>query len=131
MSSPSRVLQSFMRSWDDPMNDHLLFRNVTELVLFGTRGHLRTGAPGRRQVNILQTQKREHSRKPDEIYDIVEQCSPGPYLELFARHNRPGWVQWGDEIGEISKKGQDYHPAAMQVALPLQEKQGKYRRNAS
>lgn len=73
------------------------FRNVTELILFGTRGNLRTFGPGRRQVNIIISRKREHSRKPDELYDIIEQCSPGPYLELFARHYRPGWVQWGDE----------------------------------
>jgi len=74
------------------------FRNVTELVLFGVRGSLRTDDPGRRQVNLLATQKREHSRKPDELYKIVEQCSYGPYLELFARNPRPGWVQWGNEV---------------------------------
>ena len=67
------------------------FRNVTELVLFGVRGNLRTLKPGRRQVNIITSRKREHSRKPDELYDIIEACSPGPYLELFARHNRKGW----------------------------------------
>ena len=74
------------------------FRNVTELVLFGVRGSLRTYQPGRRQVNIMRTRKREHSRKPDELYQIIENCSPGPYLELFARHGREGWVQWGDEL---------------------------------
>jgi N6-adenosine-specific RNA methylase IME4 len=73
------------------------FRNVTELVLFGVRGHMRTLPPGRRQVNLLATRKREHSRKPDEIYDIIESCSPGPYLEIFARFPRPGWKQWGNE----------------------------------
>jgi N6-adenosine-specific RNA methylase IME4 len=73
------------------------FRNVTELVLFGVRGSMRTLPPGRRQVNILATRKREHSRKPDEIYDIIESCSPGPYLEVFARFRRPGWKQWGNE----------------------------------
>lgn len=73
------------------------FRNVTELVLFGVRGSLRTLQPGRRQVNIMSTRKREHSRKPDELYDIIEACSPGPYLELFARHNKSNWHQWGDE----------------------------------
>lgn len=73
------------------------FRNVTELVLFGVRGSMRTLPPGRRQVNILSTRKREHSRKPDEIYDIIESCSPGPYLEVFARFRRPGWTQWGNE----------------------------------
>jgi N6-adenosine-specific RNA methylase IME4 len=73
------------------------FRNVTELVLFGVRGGLRTLAPGRRQVNLFASRKREHSRKPDELYPIVEACSPGPYVELFARHPRSGWTAWGDE----------------------------------
>lgn len=73
------------------------FRNVTELVLFGVRGSMRTLKPGRTQVNTLATRKREHSRKPDEIYDIIEACSPGPYLELFARFTRKGWEQWGNE----------------------------------
>ena len=73
------------------------FRNVTELVLLGVRGSFRTLAPGRRQVNLLLSRKREHSRKPDELYNIIEQCSPGPYLELFARHQRTGWIPWGNE----------------------------------
>ena len=73
------------------------FRNVTELVLFGVRGSMRTLKPGRTQVNLFPTRKREHSRKPDEIYDIIENCSPGPYLELFARFRRTGWSQWGNE----------------------------------
>ena len=74
------------------------FRNVTELILFGVRGkNARTLAPGRRQVNLLATRKREHSRKPDEQYEIIEACSPAPYLELFARGIRKGWVTWGDQ----------------------------------
>jgi N6-adenosine-specific RNA methylase IME4 len=74
------------------------FRNVTEMLLFGVRGkNARTLAPGRRQVNLLATRKREHSRKPDEIYPIIEACSPGPRLELFARGTRPGWTVWGNE----------------------------------
>lgn len=74
------------------------FRNVTELVLFGVRGkNARTLAPGRRQVNMVKTQKREHSRKPDELYDVIEACSPGPFLELFARGSRLGWSNWGNE----------------------------------
>ena len=74
------------------------FRNVTELVFFGIRGkNARTLAPGRRQVNIIKTAKREHSRKPDELYDVIERCSPGPFLELFARGPRPNWVGWGSE----------------------------------
>jgi len=74
------------------------FRNVTEAILFGVKGSVRTGAAGRRQVNMLATRKREHSRKPDEIYGIVEACSPGPYLEMFARFPRAGWDQFGDEV---------------------------------
>jgi len=81
------------------------FRNVTELILFGVRGkNNRTLQPGRKQVNIIATRKREHSRKPDELYDIIERCSSGPYLELFARHYRRGWAQWGDEMAAAQLK---------------------------
>lgn len=77
------------------------FRNVTELVLFGVRGkNARTLAAGRRQVNLLSTRKREHSRKPDEIFSIIEACSPGPRLELFARGTRPGWTVWGNQADD-------------------------------
>lgn len=80
------------------------FRNVTELVLFGVRGkNARTEKAGRTQVNFLATRKREHSRKPDEFYDIVESCSPGPRLEMFARGGRPGWSVWGNQ-------SEDYYP---------------------
>ena len=77
------------------------FRNVTELILFGVRGkNARTLAPGRSQVNYLSSRKREHSRKPDEQYGIIEACSPGPYMELFARGERKGWVGWGNQADE-------------------------------
>ena len=77
------------------------FRNVTEIVLFGVRGkNARTLQPGRTQVNYLETRKREHSRKPDEIYPIIEACSPGPRIELFARGMRPGWTVWGNQAEE-------------------------------
>ena len=74
------------------------FRNVTELLLFGVKGNLRTLQPGRTQVNVLMSRKGEHSRKPEAVYDLIERCSPGPYLELFARARAQGWVQWGDEL---------------------------------
>jgi N6-adenosine-specific RNA methylase IME4 len=77
------------------------FRNVTEIILFGVRGkNARTLAPGRRQVNLLATRKREHSRKPDEQYEIIEACSPGPYLELFARGTRKNWIMWGNQADD-------------------------------
>ncbi len=88
------------------------FRNVTELILFGVRGSMRTLGPGRTQVNLIATKKREHSRKPDELYELIESCSPGPYLEIFARFCRPGWEQWGNEdveensfLGVARRKG--------------------------
>lgn len=82
------------------------FRNVTEIVLFGTRGrNARTLSPGRRQVNLTASRKREHSRKPDELYKIIEACSPGPYLEIFARGLRAGWACWGKEASS------DYAPS--------------------
>lgn len=84
------------------------FRNTTEMVLFGIKGKLRTLAPGRSQVNIIRTQKREHSRKPDELYGIIEECSPGPYLELFARGTRKNWDQWGNEVEDYSPSWPTY-----------------------
>lgn len=81
------------------------FRNVTELILFGVRGrNARTLDPGRTQVNYLATRKREHSRKPDEQYALIETCSPGPFLELFARGRRPNWAMWGNQADA------DYQP---------------------
>jgi N6-adenosine-specific RNA methylase IME4 len=74
------------------------FRNVTELLLFGIHGRLRTLAPGRRQVNVLISRKEEHSKKPDSVYDLIERCSPGPRCELFSRQRVAGWSHWGDEV---------------------------------
>ena len=93
------------------------FRNVTELLLFGTRGkNARTLDPGRSQVNIIRSRKREHSRKPDEQYKIIEDCSFGPRLELFARGERDGWVGWGDQSScyEIDWPTYDYTSAITQ-----------------
>lgn len=81
------------------------FRNVTEILLFGIRGsNNRTLAPARSQVNLIRTQKREHSRKPDEIVPLIERCSPGPFIELFARGARNGWDMWGNQATS------DYEP---------------------
>ncbi len=84
------------------------FRNVTELVLFGARGGLRTLQPGRTMPNIITAMKREHSRKPEQLYTIIEQCSPGPYLELFNRVPRPGWTCWGDQAGNYEPRKSIY-----------------------
>lgn len=80
------------------------FRNVTEIILFGVRGkNIRTLKPGRTQENIISSRKREHSRKPDEQYKIIESCSWGPYLELFGRGTRRGWVSWGNQANDNYK----------------------------
>lgn len=97
------------------------FRNVTELVLFGVKGkNARTLQPGRTQVNFLETRKREHSRKPDEFYDIVESCSPGPYLEMFARGPRKDWAVWGNQAEEYYPDWPTYsnHSQVDRVAAP-------------
>jgi N6-adenosine-specific RNA methylase IME4 len=86
------------------------FRNVTELLLFGIKGSIRTLQPGRRQVNIISSRKEEHSRKPEQSYRIIEQCSPGPYLELFARERMSGWTQWGDQVDSYQRPSHSgYH----------------------
>jgi len=75
------------------------FRNVTEIILFGVRGkNARTLQPGRSQENIIISHKRGHSHKPDEQYPLIEACSPGPFIELFARRPRAGWAVWGNEV---------------------------------
>ncbi len=85
------------------------FCNVTEVLLFGVRGkHARTLQPGRTQINIVSSRKREHSRKPDEQYDIFESCSSGPFLEMFARGNRKGWTCWGNQAEEYFPEWNTY-----------------------
>ena len=85
------------------------FRNVTEILLFGVRGkNARTLAPGRSQVNLLATRKREHSRKPEEQYELIENCSWGPYLEIFGRGKHLGWTVWGDQAENYQPSGSTY-----------------------
>lgn len=96
------------------------FRNVTELLLFGVRGSMRTLAPGRSQVNMIETRKREHSRKPDEQYELIEKCSTGPRLELFARHARENWTVWGNESSEeVTPRGKVHKGYAGGAILPV------------
>ncbi len=99
------------------------FRNVTEVVLFGVRGSMRTLQPGRTMPNIIVSQKREHSRKPDELYSIIEDCSPSPYLELFNRVPREGWTCWGDQTGDYEPKESIYSRSNKVPALRLFDKQ--------
>ncbi|MCA1924731.1 MAG: S-adenosylmethionine-binding protein [Thiobacillus sp.] len=100
------------------------FRNTTEIVLFGTRGAMRTPQPGRTQVNIVKSMKQEHSRKPDRFYDLIEACSPGPYLELFARGARPGWQAWGNQAETCEITWDTYKNNSGGNVLPFQKKPG-------
>lgn len=93
------------------------YRNVTELVLFGTRGKLRTAQSGRRMVNLIATMKERHSKKPNELYDMIELCSPGPHLELFAGEVRRGWIQWGDEVPPGSPVTEKVSPRPMENGM--------------
>jgi N6-adenosine-specific RNA methylase IME4 len=95
------------------------FRNVTELLLFGVRGpNARTLPPGRTQVNYLATRKREHSRKPDEVFAVIEACSPAPRIELFARGQRPGWTAWGNQSASYAPSWATYaHRSAPELPL--------------
>src|ERR1043166_3475118 len=96
------------------------FRNVTELILFGVKGrNARTLSPGRAQGHYLATRKREHSRKPDEQYEIIEACSSGPFIELFARGTRANWATWGYEADEAympTWKTYSHHSQAHRIA---------------
>lgn len=96
------------------------FRNVTEVLLFGVRGkNARTLAAGRRQVNMIETRKREHSRKPDEQYSLIEACSSGLYLEMLARGTRKNWTYWGNQAhDEYAPDWKTYgHNSASEKAL--------------
>lgn len=95
------------------------FRNTTEIILFGVKGkNARTLAPGRRQVNIIRTMKREHSRKPDEQYQIIESCSPGPFLEMFGRGSRDKWTTWGNQADDYEITWPTYSNHS-QSSIPL------------
>jgi N6-adenosine-specific RNA methylase IME4 len=104
------------------------FRNVTEIILFGIKGRLRTAQPGRSQVNAIVTRKQEHSRKPDEQYKIIEACSPGPYLELFARGKRKGWTSWGNQAETYDEERpvvRGYNNHVMGAGVEEKKKRGR------
>lgn len=71
-------------------------RTQTEHLLLGVRGT--APVQFRSQGSWFYAPVQEHSHKPEEQYAIIERCSPGPYLELFARRHQPGWHVWGNEV---------------------------------
>jgi N6-adenosine-specific RNA methylase IME4 len=98
------------------------FRNVTEIILFGVRGkNARTLQPGRTQENIISSRKREHSRKPDEQYELIEACSSGPRIELFARGPKKGWFVWGNQSEEYTPDWETYSNHSQSTVIPFQK----------
>lgn len=99
------------------------FRNVTEMILFGVRGKgARTLQPGRSQENIISSRKREHSRKPDEQYKLIEACSWGPRIELFARGPREGWFSWGNQAEDYTLDWETYSNNSQSKVVPFKQK---------
>ena len=76
-----------------------IFRSAAELLLVGTRGKPVWG--NRRTRNLWLAPVREHSRKPDEVRDLLAALVPGPRIELFARSRHEGWDAWGNEVGKL------------------------------
>ena len=74
-------------------------RNQHELLLVATRGDMPSPSPANRPPSVISASRREHSRKPDEAYALIERMYPDlPKIELFARQARPGWAAWGNEV---------------------------------
>lgn len=76
-----------------------LFMNNVEFVLFGRKGNLSLLRPGLKAV--FEGKVREHSRKPNEFYDLVREVSPEPRIDIFSREKRDGFEQWGNEKDKI------------------------------
>lgn len=74
-------------------------RKNAEFCLLGRRGNAKRLAKDVRELIVAP--RREHSRKPDETHARIERYCAGPYLELFARAQRPGWTVWGNEVGKF------------------------------
>ena len=86
-------------SGKDPIGGGYWTRANPEMCLLATRGQPKRLNADVRQ--LLMAPRREHSRKPDEIYGRIEALVDGPYLEMFARQTRAGWDAWGNEVGKF------------------------------
>jgi len=73
-------------------------RGQHEHLLIGRRGNMHTPLPANRPPSVIQAPRREHSQKPDEVYELIELMYPGlPKIELFARQRHDGWECWGNQ----------------------------------
>ena len=101
-------------------------RNSTEHLLLGTRGKAPIQFKGQMNWGFMPLQ--DHSHKPEEVYDIIERCSEGNYLELFARRPRHGWNIWGNEVAS-DVKIKDFPVPVYKVNAKDFTKLGKAREN--
>ena len=102
------------------------FRGQHELCLFAVKG---SGIKVRKDANNISSLvgekllgRRRHSQKPDEMYDLIEKRSHGPYLEIFARNNRDGWDHFGNDPS-LTKNENEELPEVDEVAI-LMEMEG-------
>ena len=97
--------QGILHGWVDEscfaMGMGFTTRQNAEFLLLGRKGKPRRLSKSIHQIIIAP--RREHSHKPDETHDRIEQYADGPYLELFARQERAGWDAWGDQVGRFSE----------------------------
>jgi N6-adenosine-specific RNA methylase IME4 len=101
MKGHVRQIDFFRDDADASMGMGYWTRANSEVCLLGTRGK-----PKRQHADVRQgiiEPRREHSRKPDCVYDRIERLVPGPYIELFARNTRPGWTSWGNQVGKFGE----------------------------
>jgi N6-adenosine-specific RNA methylase IME4 len=78
----------------------LWLRGGHEHLLIGVRGNFPTPSPDARVSSVILAPRHQHSRKPEEVYDIIEKMAPEVQkLEMFARNERPGWTSWGNQVG--------------------------------
>lgn len=92
------------------MGPGYIYRGAAEIWLLGVRGEPKSRVKDQRNLllddglldgGLALDVRREHSRKPDGMIDVIERQFAGPYLETFARQDRPGWDVWGDQVGKF------------------------------
>jgi N6-adenosine-specific RNA methylase IME4 len=84
------------------------FRGQTEHLIFAVRGRL--PAKVKTCTTLLNSKRGRHSAKPEAAYQAIEDVSPGPYLEMFARTHRPGWDAWGNEVHQVNQQQKEPEP---------------------
>lgn len=96
-----RAGELFFTKADIFMGQGYTTRKNAEFCLLAKRG--KPKRISKKEHEVIISPRREHSRKPDEVFARIERFAVGPYLELFSREDRAGWTVWGDETGKFKK----------------------------